>query len=140
VQRVQAYLDERRLLTTVVHVTGPQYVWVATDVRIAVTELHDPQEVCEAVQRRLFQYINPITGGDEGKGWSFGKELRLADVYGAVQRVPGVAYVRTARLFVVDFSTDSRGVKRPPANAARIDLPPDGLFCSFEHEVMPAQE
>ncbi|MBO1351113.1 MAG: hypothetical protein EBE86_028800 [Hormoscilla sp. GUM202] len=92
------YLDERRLLTTRHHVVGPEYV----KVRIAAT-LHlkvgtRPEEVPPEAVDRVNQFFHPLHGGADGKGWPFGRDVYLSELYALLDNVPGVDYVSTVTL------------------------------------------
>lgn len=96
------WLDPRRLVTTELHIRGPQYVpvWVS----IAVTTM--PGEVRSLVHKRareaIREYLSPLEGGvptlnDEGwmagGGWPLGMEIRVQDLEAVAVRVDGVRYV-----------------------------------------------
>ncbi len=41
----------------------------------------------------MTQFLHPLTGGDEGKGWEFGRIPHESDLYGLIESIPGVDYV-----------------------------------------------
>jgi hypothetical protein len=130
--RVFAYLDERRLLATQLEVTAPAYVWVDTDVRLRVSPFYSVEDVRKAVEDRLFAFLNPITGGQDGKGWHFGRDLFVADVMAVLLTVPGVEFVRVVKLFPVTFAKEQfkRGEEAP-----QIEVPQNATIVSYRHEV-----
>jgi predicted phage baseplate assembly protein len=130
--RVFAYLDERRLLATQLEVTSPAYVWVDTDVRLRVSPFYSAEDVRKSVEDRLFAFLNPITGGQDGKGWQFGRDLFVADVMAVLLTVPGVEFVRVVKLFPVNFAKDQfkRGEEAP-----QIEVPQGATIVSYRHEV-----
>jgi hypothetical protein len=89
---VGAYLDLRRLLTTQVHVVGPNTV----PVRVRVT-LHLLPDVFESVVlplaiQALNTFFDPITGGT-GSGWPFGRNVYVSEIYKLLDGVAGVDFV-----------------------------------------------
>jgi hypothetical protein len=63
----------------------------------------DPQEaspVKERAQLALTRFLHPLTGGPEGKGWPFGRDVYLSDVVAVLERVPGVDYVSKLSLLL----------------------------------------
>jgi uncharacterized phage protein gp47/JayE len=117
--RVEQYLDRRRLLTTVLHVKKPRYVEVAIDLEVTL-EVSDEQAegVRRAVERRLKKFLHPLEGGPEGRGWPFGLTLNRSDVLRAVEDVSGVDFVKACALIDVVTAEEKE----------RIELPADGLL------------
>ena len=85
VQRLDAYLDERRLLTTRLDIRPPAYYWVACKVQLRASPGVDQAEVEAEALTRLYRFLNPLTGGADGKGWPFGRDLFTSDVYQCLQ-------------------------------------------------------
>src|SRR5687768_14030375 len=112
-QTIQSYLDERRLLSTSLEVTQPAYQWVETEVRFRVSQHFDFEKVREAVEAKLFAFINPLTGGADGKGWPFGRDLFVSDVMAVLLTVAGVHFVRSVKLFPINYDKRqfTRGVE-----------------------------
>ena len=96
-QKVKAYLDERRLITTRIEVTGPVYKEFSIEADIVV-ELR--MERCEAdiVQKgmqNLKRFFHPLTGGPDEDGWPMGRSVHKSEVYYLLEKVEGVDYVKT---------------------------------------------
>jgi predicted phage baseplate assembly protein len=129
---VRAYLDERRLLTTRLDVTQPAYYWVATRVRLRVSAHADAEAVRAAATRRLFEFINPITGGLDGKGWPFGRDLHSSDLIIALQNVAGIDFIRSVEVFPVTLR-DGNATYGPAAQV--IETVAHGVVASYRHDV-----
>ena len=52
------------------------------------------------IKDRLTAYINPLTGGDSGNGWAFGKAVSRGDIYGVIEGTPGVDHVASLSIKV----------------------------------------
>jgi predicted phage baseplate assembly protein len=127
VRRVQDYLDERRLLTSVVVVGPPSYTVVAIEAAIKARSRaeSDVERIRQESLSRLERYINPLTGGPDGDGWPFGRTMHISEIYSLLQGVPGVEFIDQITLRVNDkVSKDSRVV-----------IPEDGLITSGEHQI-----
>lgn len=98
-QRVCDYLDERRLITTEIHIVGPKYVSVYLSVGVQIREGHVRDVVIQAVRDRLRNYLAALGAagpdGSEGNGWPLRRRLLEKDLEAVVTRVPGIAYVHT---------------------------------------------
>ena len=92
------WLDEHRLITTELHVIPPQYVRLC-DVRVTVQPQpgHTRVELQERVTEDLARYLHVLTGGDEGAGFPFGTQLRVAELIARVTRLEGVDRVEDLR-------------------------------------------
>ncbi len=114
-ETVKTFLDERRLLTTVVEVAEPDYLFVSIDLRIVADPRVDADGVARRVQERLDEYLHPLYGGPNGDGWPFRRALTLADVYAQVGAVRGVAFLLDARIATSSVVNDDQGLLGPEA-------------------------
>jgi len=129
--QIADYLDERRLLTTKLEVTAPDYLWVTVDAKVSAKDRTDPKRLGSAIEKKLFQFINPISGGHEGTGWPFGRDLFASDLLSLLQGIPGVDFVEQVNLFLIDIETGKLGEA-----TTRIILEPDQLLCYYQYQVM----
>ncbi len=98
-RRLCDYLDERRPITTEIHVRGPDYVPVYLTLAIQVRGDFFADSVRTEVGRRLRRYLSSLPpGGSDGRGWSLNKPLLAKDLEAVASRVPGVGYVEELRL------------------------------------------
>ncbi|MDZ4763511.1 MAG: putative baseplate assembly protein [Chloroflexota bacterium] len=132
-ETVQSYLDDRRLLATQLEITQPTYQWVESETRISVSATLEIEKVRAAVEKRLFEFVNPLTGGVDGQGWKFGRDLFVSDLTAVLLSVPGVNFVRSVKLFPVNY--DKRQFTRG-AETQEIRLPPQGVVVSFQHTIL----
>jgi len=132
-ETVQAYLDDRRLLSTQMEITQPTYQWVESEIRISISALFETERVRAAVEKRMFEFVNPLTGGVDGKGWKFGRDLFVSDLTAVLLSVLGVNFVRSVKLFPVNY--DKRQFTRG-TETQEIRLPPQGIVVSFQHTII----
>jgi hypothetical protein len=90
------YLDERRLVTNVIHVVGPRYL--AVRVQLTVVLAHDTlaaseEDVRAPLEEAVRAFLHPLTGGPEGKGWPFGRNVYVSEIYEILDRQQAVDYV-----------------------------------------------
>jgi hypothetical protein len=99
IQVVAEYLDERRLLTTRVHVVGPRYVEVGVQLTVFIKPDALVKDVQEQVERELKWFFRPLPdrpdekGWPYKKGWPFGRNVFVSEIYELLDRLPGVDYV-----------------------------------------------
>lgn len=82
--------------------------------------------------RALYDFINPLTGGTDGLGWSFDVDLNAASVFQLLEAVEGVERVEE----VLFFEYDLRNQERMGFGKELVKLAPDSLFLSTNHQVI----
>lgn len=88
------YLDERRLITTELHVGAPRYIAVKQlAATLTVSRNADLATVQATATERLLGFFAPLTGGRDGTGWPFGAPIDFADLYDQLLAVPQVRRV-----------------------------------------------
>jgi predicted phage baseplate assembly protein len=131
-QLIRTYLDERRLLTVRLEIREPEYLVVSVEAKVKAASHLSPERVQNRVMNRLYEFLNPFTGGDGRRGWPFGRDLFISDIYACVQQVQGVAYVEQVKLYEVVRSGKGKARKQP---TERVALPANSLLCSYGHQV-----
>jgi predicted phage baseplate assembly protein len=131
---VESYLNERRLLGTSLEVVSPKLIWVSINARVRLPE-HSTSATQIETRRRaeatLYRYLNPYSGGPDGTGWAFGRDLHVSELYALLQRIPGIEFVDDLHISVRDPGSGSA----PRDVSPRLVLPPEGLVCSDAHRV-----
>lgn len=142
-RQVEDYLDARRLLTTVLELGEPEYLFISTDIYLVADPKADADVVGVEVRRRLERFIHPLFGGPDGTGWPFRRSLQLADIYAKVGGVPGVAFLRRARMYQsrVTGRNTLEGKQGTLTDETRItgarglQIQDNQLICSREHRI-----
>ncbi len=92
-QAVAQYLEPRRLLTARVHVVGARYVSIDVHLTLHLTRDALEKTVRLRAEAALKQFLNPRLGGAEGKGWEFGRNVFVSEIYQLLDGVLGVEFV-----------------------------------------------
>lgn len=101
-RRVNAYLDERRLVTVKVSVESPQYTELSVNVEIVRSSTGSSDRLKRDIEHALRRFMHPVVGGRDGKGWPFGRDVFKVDIYHTVEEVDGVDFVDRIQLFDED--------------------------------------
>jgi predicted phage baseplate assembly protein len=125
-----AYLDERRMLTTRLDIRPPAYYWVACKVQLRAAPGAAPSAVESEALRRLYRFLNPLTGGQDGKGWPFGRDLFVSDVYQCLQGLPDVQFIRGVEMYAARNGGQAAG---EPIDA--LEVIAHGVVASGHHEI-----
>ncbi|MEC4815940.1 MAG: putative baseplate assembly protein [Scytonema sp. PMC 1069.18] len=132
-EQVLQYLDERKLLGVQVQLQEPEYIGVSVQSQISLEPAYDNtfarEEILHNIRTSLYKYLNPLTGGTDGKGWPFGRPIYQSDIVALLQQIQGVRYLGAVLLFPV---RKQGGVwRRQSAPEALIDPGSNGLVCSW---------
>ncbi|WP_270938432.1 putative baseplate assembly protein [Falsiroseomonas oryzae] len=93
-RRVCAHLEPRRLVTTELYVTPPEYVEVHLSVAVEAEAGTGGETLKRWVELALRQHFAPLPPyGPDGAGWPFGRAVRDRDAEAAALRVQGVRLV-----------------------------------------------
>jgi len=111
------HLEPRRLLTTEVIVRGPEYQGVWVSIGIEVVPGRDIAPVREAVKAAIREFLSPLKGGPEGKGWPLSKAVEAMDIWVRAVRVDGVSRVKGLTLW------DSTPTKQDSIDITGLRLP-----------------
>lgn len=101
------YLDERRLLTTRLHVVEPGYVKLKIRAQLYLEDGANPVTVQNKAIGEVELFFNPLNSGSywDGKGWPFGRNVYVSELYQLLDRIDGVDYVQGVTLEVVGAAT-----------------------------------
>lgn len=133
-EAVYWYLEEYRLLATELFVLPPKYVNVSVTATVVVKPKNVPNKVKESVENKLKDFLHPVSGGIEGKGWPFGRSVYISEIYEVIDSVEGVNYVIPDSV-KINYIADKNGVipnfvtikKNSNGQTIEIDVPSEGL-------------
>lgn len=107
-----------------VRIIAPAYVPVGV---VAEIVPHSPEEAARLearLLRRLDDFLHPLTGGAEGRGWPFGQPLHLSQIAALLETTAGVDYVVAITLCVGDELFGDL-----------VPVGPDALIAAGDHEL-----
>lgn len=137
-REVEEYLDARRLLTSVLEVSEPDYVYVSTEIKLVADPRADADQVVQNVRTQMEDFLHPLRGGPNGDGWPFRRALTLADIYAQVQKAHGVAFLLDARVYVSRLAARGQNTLTSETLIPNTDAVPVGdheLLCTREHRI-----
>ena len=98
-QSVCDYLDPRRLVTTEVHVVGPDYQDLSVSVGFDIVPGQDVATVREAIKSAIRNFLSPLTGGQGGTGWPLQKPVVDRELLAQAARANGVSDIRNVLMW-----------------------------------------
>ncbi|HWN41046.1 MAG TPA: baseplate J/gp47 family protein [Thermoanaerobaculia bacterium] len=91
---VRDALEPRRLVTVRQFVVPPFYVPIQAEIVVATRPGVPAAPLRGRVVEAIETYLDALTGGPEGEGWPFGRDVYVSELYRLLEKeVPGVDYV-----------------------------------------------
>ena len=87
---VKRYLDDRKLVGTVLNVIRPRYKDLSIRVVLIRRTVGTSDRLRKDIELKLRRYLHALVGGRDGKGWEFGKPVLKAELVHLSEEVPGV--------------------------------------------------
>ncbi|PZO48450.1 MAG: baseplate protein J [Phormidesmis priestleyi] len=100
------WLEPRRLLTTRLHVVGPNYVPIRLSATLYLKTGSNPTALRQEVISRTRAFFHPLNSATNaasywsGQGWPFGRAVYRSEIYQLLDQVPGVDFVENIALEV----------------------------------------
>lgn len=126
IREVENYLEARAFAGTIeqtpaqINVIGPGYLRIAIAAEIVPVDIDAAQKVKQQALTALTGFLHPLTGGPNGDGWEFGRDLYISEVYQLLEGLAGVDHVKSLRL--IPNSAQRRITFTEPLTA-NLDLP-----------------
>jgi hypothetical protein len=102
---VKRYLDDRRLVGTILNVSKPRYDDFSLKVTLLRRTVGTSDRLRREIEEKLRRYLHPLTGGRDGKGWEFGRPVLKTELIHVVEEIPGVEGVDS-----LEIRDEARGV------------------------------
>jgi len=87
---VKRYLDDRKLVGTVLNVVRPRYKDLSLRVVLIRRSIGTSERLRKDIELKLRRYLHSLVGGRDGKGWEFGRPVLKAELIHLAEEVPGV--------------------------------------------------
>lgn len=131
-QNVSRYLESRRLITTQLQVIPPIYVEISVKATVIIKAGYNPEQIRNQINKTLTEeFLHPLNGGNEGKGWSFGRTVYKSEIYQVMDKTFGVDYVESLELFIMNADKNTN----PRFKDGNIEISPYSLICSNKHKI-----
>ncbi|HEY9206928.1 MAG TPA: putative baseplate assembly protein [Candidatus Methanoperedens sp.] len=107
-RKVQTYLEEHcaNIIASNVFVDGPSYVEISISVDICVISIDVASRVESNVKKKLDDFLHPLTGGTEGNGWDFGRNVSDSDIYALLENIDDVDHIENLEITTIAESKE----------------------------------
>ena len=121
--RVTQFLKARHVSTLKLRISGPKWQEIRVNTEIVPQSVANAGTVKADVLRALQQFFHPLTGGQQGSGWLFGRRPHHSDVYAVLEAVPGVRYVHALDIQPADVIIDQQTLIYSGTHQIELKLP-----------------
>lgn len=123
IEKVFAYLDNRRPLATELYVIGCEYIPLGLSVGITVLDGRAYDQVVNNVRKELKQYLWSLPpDGPNAQGWPLGRSVQDRELEVVVARVDGVNTVAGINLFKRENNNWIQITRTQPCDAIELPL------------------
>jgi hypothetical protein len=95
---VKQYLDDRKLVGTVLNVVKPRYKDLSLRVVLIRRTVGTSDRLRRDIEVKLRKYLHSLVGGRAARGWDFGRPVLKTELIHTVEEVPGVEGVDTLEI------------------------------------------
>lgn len=100
--RLERFLDARRLITTRLHQQAPQRRNVALTATVVAQAGRNLVQLRGDLEDRLQSFLSPISGGFAGRGWPLGRMVYRSQLFRFLEDADGVDHVESLVLSPAD--------------------------------------
>ena len=108
-RKVRNYLEDHcaNIISSPEHVwvDGPTYIDISVSVDVFVTSIDLISVVEREVKTKLDEFFHPLTGGPEGKGWDFGRDVNVSDIYAHLGEIDGLDHIEN---LILDYDIPNK--------------------------------
>ncbi len=95
ITKVKDYLEQRRLITTKIHVLAPRYLTISIRLTIHLNREAEAAATREEIENVLENFFRPLPNPENPQqpGWQFGRNIYVSEIYQLLDELEGVNYV-----------------------------------------------
>jgi hypothetical protein len=132
-RRVKTFLLEKSSNIITLNVMKPSYFKVEISAVLKTRDIDVIPVVERDAKTKITEFLHPLTGGPEGKGWNFGSVPCVSDIYSILADIKNIDYVTNVAI-KLKADKDSKVVQIDETTGAT-QLPEFALIYSGEHDM-----
>ena len=130
--RVEIYLKNRCSNVGKLRVIGASYWRVDVTAEVVANNMESMPSIEFEARTKIAEFLHPLKGGVDGKGWDFGNTLSISDIYSLLEPIEDVEHVKNVTITFRDEKEILLQLNDPTEMAT---LPESTLPFSGEHEI-----
>jgi hypothetical protein len=105
---VKDYLEPRRLICTKIIVKEPVYSPIKIYIEITCLTSSKSSLIIKKLRKNIQDFLDPVTGGDDKKGWPYGRPVSIYELFRIIEETEGVDH---ADKVILDDNPDLKNRK-----------------------------
>ncbi|UCF92832.1 MAG: putative baseplate assembly protein [Desulfobacterales bacterium] len=97
-QDILAFLEDRRLITTVLHAVNPEFSQINLEITVQARPGKNPVDLASTVEEAVREFLDPYDGGEQREGWPFGRDVHRSELYQLIEGLDGVDHVQQMKM------------------------------------------
>jgi len=95
-ENIRDFLAQKALGTIFenIHVIGPGFEEINITAEVKPVRPEESSIVERRIIKNLEAFFHPLTGGEKGEGWNFGRNVYKSEIYAVIERTEGVRHVK----------------------------------------------
>ena len=89
-------------------IVEPEYIVINVNITIVVKEYNKVFEVKEKVSRCIEEFLDPVDGNFDGKGWNIGESPSENQIQNAVKDIKDIVYIKNVRIDAYSHGSNGR--------------------------------
>ncbi len=130
---VERYVKERCSNLAKLNVIQPSYVVVKISAIIVTGKIDAIPVIEQKAKSQIIDFLHPLYGGLEGKGWDFGAVPCISDIFPLFEKIDNVDHVSKLTIQLYDESNSK--LTEITRTSDNFKLPADTLLHSGEHDI-----
>ncbi|PWB50736.1 MAG: hypothetical protein C3F06_11765 [Candidatus Methanoperedenaceae archaeon] len=90
---VKDYLEPRRLICTKIVVKEPVYSLLKIQIEATLLPHASARIIKRNIQKNIEDFLDPVKGGDDKKGWPYGRPVSVYELFHIIEETQGVDHV-----------------------------------------------
>jgi hypothetical protein len=95
-------MNAQRAADTELVVLAPQYVQISVEAVIVPQGVDTGATAVTKSKQAINRYLHPLTGGDHGRGWEFGRLPHESDLYAILEAIGELEYIRSLKIRTIE--------------------------------------
>ncbi|HBE60667.1 MAG TPA: baseplate protein J, partial [Cyanobacteria bacterium UBA11366] len=109
-QNLKTWLTPRTLLTTRLHIVPPNYVEFKIAADLYLEDGADRYTVETNAINAINTFYHPLNSSPDwdGKGWPFGRNIYVSEIYALLDKISGIDYVKNVKIYLPNQTNEDK--------------------------------
>ena len=121
IKNVENYIKSKSPITTKIQVIPPVYGEISIDLSVSISDFSKFSEVKNSLEQKLTQFLDPLNGNVDGKGWDFGQIPCYSDFFTVINSIEGIESINNLQ---ISLKVEEKSLSITSDKTTEIKVPP----------------